>query len=1319
MAIDEAPINVADVQFRPIRFGPWKGSVRSTPADRVPPEFMAESDSDTPSSNYSFNPHYGTWFRRLGQSIKFDTLPTAAGVGLLPAKWSARCRQLSEFVSDGISDHIPSMCALLTKETLTTPTLVDDGRFSNFWVRDQVNNTNYTVGSEFSVTTYPAPGTTQTYRYVPLWHDSGDGGMVRGTTEFERRFFFNGSRAFNKISNQIYHPSYRGTPSRLLLNSSEAVEASPVLATGDGANAFWLQSVGGQFRWYIGDLGGGFSTGYESLAASEDTEAKSIFVNNQALINLPATSQVTCPAMTPTSTTFIYRMRVRLSTAYAGDAVVTVDVTTSDSNRYRKTFNVKDVASPGNWVNMDLTYNTATDGFATSTANTVNFLFSTTADFTPGFFITYGAFVAVGPSSGSVTRLIPSGPFPACHAGTLAHGTATGGSAETIRPDADVSDGTWVDSAAGTNLFAQLDEDPVNDADYIRTTSSADTCTVSLGNPSIVPASTDTVTVFFRAKAGASFLSTLKCELLETASSIASLTHALSAAFTNYSFTLTPTQITAVGASNWNNLRLKFTSGGTVTTLDVSQAYVTIATGSSAGGWTGSDRFFYGVVPIFEDDSYWMPTIPRFPNSLLVNGYNLFTVDSANLSTTYDKVTWSNIPILWYGNKRKAIVRSDKIDSTLTDNLALQPLKLRVVAILDNAVTTYDDYFADDDSLQLDPAGLLVRYDHIMPPRARYIFGGDMRICHSYGTLNPCAIIIAPVGRTLDYDLNLADDAAALYTADASYMRVTIDTAGTSLLELSQADGTTTVSSTTSFNLTTTYTTLEQLVDAINLTNCTDNGQQWRAQLCPGVDPNAVPLTHLAAHKRVLASITTTNNSTTITGTGLGKVAIGSRVSGSGITAGTYVTKINSSTSLTLSVVATASAAVTLTFYQEFGDSPTTATANTGWQRVIAQSLPGFLYFNRTYLDQFTTEKSSIWMTTASPGSTKSAPNCFSGKVSNKFFPPNAKAGKAMGGVGIRQGFRVLFENQRGIIDNTAHQGSGLDEEYRLKITHDSSGCCSWASIAAGTNFAVYAAPEGIIAGDLDREILLSDAIWNPPSSDAPTGTGDFSYEIPQSIAATAADNDNAMLYCSIIRDVLRVNYRTSGSTTHPDRQVVYDFSSGTDQSGLQCLFHQGKEPWGWSVPFSRATTCVGEGRRSDGAHVYGWNDANAQSTGDGRIDEIDTGQTDNGTAISASMTTPWIRPGSRKLSFHRFVAEHATPSGATAAFDFHRSIADETYSLTPSTSSALYIRDWKELTLPARSPTAAGFFGFRQSAGTAQEIRSLEVYVEELDTYS
>jgi hypothetical protein len=54
-----------------------------------------------------------------------------------------------------------------------------------------------------------------------------------------------------------------------------------------------------------------------------------------------------------------------------------------------------------------------------------------------------------------------------------------------LRPDADVTDGTWTTESGGSNLFASIDEQVASDTDYIQSavTPVNDECEVSLGNP--------------------------------------------------------------------------------------------------------------------------------------------------------------------------------------------------------------------------------------------------------------------------------------------------------------------------------------------------------------------------------------------------------------------------------------------------------------------------------------------------------------------------------------------------------------------------------------------------------------------------------------------------------------------------------------------------------------------------------------------------------------------------------------------------------------------------------------------------------------------
>ena len=70
---------------------------------------------------------------------------------------------------------------------------LDDGRFSNFWWRDQVASTNRLLCDDFSATTYPASG-TQYFRVTPLWVRVGGRRNQPRISRFARRFLIPGSR---------------------------------------------------------------------------------------------------------------------------------------------------------------------------------------------------------------------------------------------------------------------------------------------------------------------------------------------------------------------------------------------------------------------------------------------------------------------------------------------------------------------------------------------------------------------------------------------------------------------------------------------------------------------------------------------------------------------------------------------------------------------------------------------------------------------------------------------------------------------------------------------------------------------------------------------------------------------------------------------------------------------------------------------------------------------------------------------------------------------------------------------------------------------
>lgn len=1304
-------------------YGPWRGSMRDRSQDRVPNDFIA----GTNVTNFLYLPDTGYWKRRGGQLVKFDTLTSGhATAGLLPGAWGAKARWAEEYDGPMNTDGIPSLMALATRETIASG--LDDGRFSNLWVRDQIGNTNYTLGSEYSATTYPSPGSPQSYKFIPLWYDSGDGGLTRGAgdaydttrSEFARRFFVSGSRRFIKAGTWWYNPSFLGTPSRTTINKAAVSSPGVQTATANPAPQDWGVVGFGGVAWQAIETNDG-ATSY--IRRHGDVGAYN------ADFTVPSTLSPSIPSW---KITYIARYNPGLAAPPAG-VTLTFSVVPSDGNRF-----LGPSIDASLLTTSFVTYTTTIDttGIPNTSGQTAN---SFRVNNVVGSLLFYDGYIEITqitiepttPAISASNRLIPSGPWPSTHAGTLTKGTliASSASATSMRPSSDVSDGSWLGQDAGTSLFSYIDEAITDDTDYIECAGGGTLCEVHTSDPGFAPTS-QVVTLNIRASCSSPVISeTLKVEVVGNATVCATLTVVLSStSWQYYNLVLTAAQIAAVTAqtANWSDVRLRFTATGSASAkARVAQAVITIGSGGATeGAWKGSDRFFFSVAYRFEDDSVWMPCLPRFPNDILLNGFGMFTVDSANPASFYDKVVWT-IPVAPKGVKSILLLRAPKIDSTTATNLQLKPYDLRLVEEVTNGVTTYDDYFANDDNLAIDPGrsdtgrdGFFIRFDHRMPPRARHIAAGDMRICHSYGSMNPAAVEIAPIGRTVDYDLNLLDEDANLYSQSSMYVRLALDSSGVATLTLNKSDG---ASLTTKSLALATYNTLQKLVDAVNATFCATDSQQWRAQLCPGVDPAAVSATSLLPHFRTIDSCVVAGQTITKASGGLSKVAVGALVSGTGVTTGAYISRIDSDTQLTFVGTITA-ATKTLNFYFELeGYGPTAGTANSGYQRVIANSLPGFLYFNRTYLNAFPIEKSASWMTIAPPGSMKSAPNSFSNKTANVFRPPNADTGMSLGVAAVDQGFVVAYANRIAAIRNMRDQGSGLDEEYRLQMFNESRGACG--PVIAGDRMCFYPSREGICAADLFNEIRLSDDIFQH----API-FGDFSYEAPLSQAAASSDTDTGYFHLRVMRGTLWVSYRASGS--HPNRLVAYDFSPGRT-AGLESLLRDRPllDPetgrvvgppgslYGWSVPLVRSITAMVEGRRSDGAHIYGWNEENG-GTGDGRIDELETTDTDNGTAIVGSVETPWEHE-QHLLSAQEITVEHVAPDGSTGSLTFHRSLSDAQSSLTLTTSNALaYVRDVKMLPQSARAVTHDCFISYSQATGGARELRKLWLRLKRLPSY-
>lgn len=1322
---------------------PWRGTMRSVSAEQVPRDYAAGA------TNMNYLPRFPAGFvTRKGQSIKFET-SVAAAVGLLPNDWNenglhvgARCRQLEEFPGALTDDGIPSLVSLCTSETVETG-LLDDGRFSNLWVRDQANDLNYTLGAEFSSTTYPVPGTEATLKYVPLWYDSGYGGITRGITEYQRRFFVGGSRRVQKVGNWYYSPSLYGTPSRWngVINPFTTIvhTARPSASAQGGVGLNWVRSPGA----------GVLTAAWEDV---DDTDADldgTDYVRYTGNGSTDPTMSFTCASATlvdpGTDSGFTVKITMRSSAApSAPNSYLTINMTATGGGDaiFNKTVgysgNTGYTADLGNLTTDFVQYTVSlsdAEGAAVRTHNVGLNLDSFVIQFDHNgippsgtFDVAQIEFNAPGVDTAPANRLIPSGPLPPIHAGTLAKGDLIEANANFIRPDADVDDGSWTGQDAGTSLFSYIDETSRSDADYIQSSNAGAgsyVAKIALGNFGFEPSADDEVNVQLYYKHDSTTTSLTVALVQGAATTISSRLVSpvwTSTGFGYFAWLLTPTEIASV--TDWDDLRLWFTA----TAISTARVYVSYATvghvsaesTSTEGGWRGADKFYYSVAYRFEDGSIWAPCTPRGPNDLLTSGFNLFQVDADNVTAGYEKVTWSNIPIGPYGCTGRVLLRSTKINTTTDSILQLNPKDLRVVEIIqDNTTTTYDDFKADDDALDLASIlnGVVRLDDHLMPPRARYIFAGDSRVCHSYGGENPCAIQFAPVGFSADYDRNLDDEDSTLWGANAFYYRLS-----PSSLELVKDTGGGTPTITT-LSLTT-YNTLEKLVDVINASTYSDSGGQWRAQLCPGANGQAAPATTLTPTQSsdysncVVSNVTNTTQLTRAAG-GLSAIAVGRFITKADVTAGTYVLEIVSDTELTMSAAATGASTGTASFRTGTGDDTSDAaiTQYSGYVRALSGSLPSFLYFRKTYLDTFPLEKNSVWMTVASPGQSKSAANSFSNAPGNRHVPPEADAGISMGGIPVDNGFVTPMANKLYVIRNI--QGTGSDFDYKMYLTNPAEGCVAWQSLCAGPRCAILFAPsgwKGVDVGDQNRgpaEVKLSDAVYQDRPNNLTSGVtsiGDFGYEAAASIAATAQDNDGSRMVGRVMRGALYVNYRDASSSTHQDRQGRLDFD-GVNAAGIAALRRPDGSEWGWDGEHSRSMSAMVEASRDDGPHLYGWNDANAGSTGDGRVDEFDTGTTDNSTAITSTLPVPWLQLGDDQISVQEVLAEHLSPSGATVALRLYRGAvaAPDTHDLSPTLSSTLtFIRDLKLFNTEDRTPAGAVYLEWRQTAGSPSEVRGL-----------
>lgn len=635
---------------------------------------------------------------------------------------------------------------------------------------------------------------------------------------------------------------------------------------------------------------------------------------------------------------------------------------------------------------------------------------------------------------------------------------------------------------------------------------------------------------------------------------------------------------------------------------------------NTAGSWHDADLYYVSVAYRMEDGSVTMPIIPRDRNDEVnydptglgdMTGFGKVQIDGAG-TTRYFYMTWSKIPIGPPGTVGRYLLRTPKKAEGVGSDPS--PLDLRITAYIpNNTQTTYQDPNGNDLSLVTDP--LLVRFDHIMQPPARYISTFDGRVLVGYTNPHPVAFYLAPDVNVQDTDTASLDNIKYEFTLNG----------GT--LTLYKDAGTTTIT-----NIGT--RTIQQVVDLINNTAAGGGGGKWFAAVAPGADSAAsCDNTATAAANGNLTSVT---GATDYTGDTAGRI-------------------------------------------RSYGSS---------WAAPV--------FFSTTYLGQFPTQKRRIFFTMGGPGMPAGAANSW---AAGNYRTAPESWGDYMGSAPLTNGAVLCFSKAIGVLQNRKGGSSGLDEDYRLYDLNLGRGCIAWDSIVEFNGAVGYLTTDGFVVTDGQVEVLISGDVWNPA-----TQTGEWAYEIAECAKAAAADNDFARFHAKVMGGVLYVAFRLTGDAraaatdAHPNYRMEYDFTGSQQYSGIRGVLRPDGQPWGWSTPLTAARSYgpFGEVVTSSGVIRYTASEDASGQDSNGRIYNIKTGTTDEGSAFTSRRWTARDLADHLKKKSPQEVTKVYKKNGTGMTFKVYRdglgTTADATITL-PTTSTDNFKRLVMPLPMAARTP--------------------------------
>lgn len=443
--------------------------------------------------------------------------------------------------------------------------------------------------------------------------------------------------------------------------------------------------------------------------------------------------------------------------------------------------------------------------------------------------------------------------------------------------------------------------------------------------------------------------------------------------------------------------------------------------------------------------------------------------------------------------------------------------------IKNNTQTTYRDYGGDDSSLRERPD--LVRWDLMMPPRARTCWTMDSRIVFADLAVNPSVIELAPY--TTNGSLNElwpATGSTAAYAGLNGYAFWNNDGTTLRLIHTPKPGAGLLDHSFTLANY-----SLQGLVDAIN---ATAGNYKWRAQLLPGADGNA-PAADLETTSgtdwfdddaaAAYAAAPTSGWCRVILGQGLPGVL----------------------------------------FMKN-----TSAFCNAGTDRRA-------LHFTIANPSGTSTESDAPL-----------GPNAWRGSYDCRRRLEGGM-GRIIGGGSLLDGCLVVASAGIGVLRNVRGGKTGIDADYRLEKWKQGSGGISWAGIAEGDGWVVYMSRKGLMVNDGKREVCISTRVWSQRSKND-AGSGPWAYEVGECKKWVGADNDGCQFHVAVANSRIYVSYRSSGSVSYPDRYMFYDFSGGLNELGVDQVLRDDGTPFAWSAPCRIPVSAIGVVTRSDGDHVYG-----------------------------------------------------------------------------------------------------------------------------------